>query len=124
MLEEDAQGEWIKMAKDTPFKKIRIHIIEQPYTPYIEWEIEHYKLINIPLAKEEVYLVDKNRVKNLDIPDGDFVIFDEQRVARNYYDQSGKEYRMDFYDKNDDINKFLLLRSQLLEGASKIETDE
>jgi len=113
-------NDWIKMAGKVPFKKIRIHVVEKPYTSYLEWEIELYKHINIPLAKEEVYLVNKNKILNLDLPDGDFMIFDQKRVVRNYYDKSGKAYQMDFYKENDDISKFLFLRKKLLEKASKL----
>ena len=112
--------DWIKMASKTPFNKIRIHIVEKPYTLYLGWEIELYKHINIPLAKEEVYLVDKNKVLNLELPDGDFMIFDQKRVAKGHYDKSGRCYEMDFYEEGDDIGKFLFLRKKLLEKASKL----
>ncbi|MFH0937030.1 MAG: hypothetical protein V1808_01930 [Candidatus Daviesbacteria bacterium] len=72
MIKEIGQEGWVEMARKAPFKKIRIHIVEKPYTPYLEWEIEHYKHVNIPLAGEEVYLVNKNQVSDLDIPNGDF----------------------------------------------------
>lgn len=123
MLEEVDSNEWIKTAGNKQFKKIRIHITEKPYTPYLEWEIEAYKRINIPLTKEEVYIIDRNEVLDLNLPNGDFMIFDRKRVVRNYYDKSGKCYKMDFYEENDDIGKFLLLREKLLgklNNSSKI----
>jgi len=120
MREKTDSNEWIKMAGGKSFKKIRIHIVEKPYTPYLQWEIEVYKHINIPLAKEEVYLLDKKKASNLDIPDGDFMIFDQKRVARNYYDQSGRVYKADFYEESEDISKFLLLRKKLIKLASKL----
>ncbi len=119
-LMKEGAKDWIKMAGNAPFKKIRIHIVEKPYTPYLEWEIKVYKNINIPLAKEEVYLLDKKKVSNMDIPDDDFMIFDQKRVARNYYDQSGRVYKADFYDESEDISRFLLLRKKLLKLASKL----
>lgn len=119
MMEKINANRWVKMAGKKPFRKIRIHIVEKPYTPYLEWEIEAYKHINIPLAKEEVYLLDKKKVSSLDIPDGDFMIFDQKRVARNYYNQSGRVYKADFYDEGEDINKFLLLRKKLIQWMTK-----
>ncbi len=120
MMRKIDSNEWVKMAGKVHFRKIRIHIVEKPYTPYLKWEIEVYKHINIPLAKEEVYLIDKNNVLDLDLPDGDFMIFDQKRVVRNYYDKSGKAYKMDFYEANDDITKFLFLRKKLLGVVSKL----
>jgi len=48
------------------------------------------------------------------------MIFDKKKVVRNYYDKSGKAYKMDFYEENDDISKFLFLRQKLLEIVSKL----
>lgn len=50
---------------------------------------------------------------------GDFMIFDQKRVARNYYDQSGRVYEADFYEEGENINKFILLRKKLLKLVSK-----
>ena len=119
MMEKIDSNEWVKMAGKKPFKKIRIHIVEKPYTPYLEWEIEAYKHINIPLVKEEVYLIDKNNVLDLELPDGDFMIFDQKRVVRNYYDKSGKAYQMDFYNEGEDIGQFLFLRKKLIQRVRK-----
>lgn len=120
MTEEINSNRWVKMAGKKPFRKIRIHLVEKPYTPYLEWEIKAYKNINIPFAKEKVYLLNKKRVSNLDIPDGDFMIFDQKRVARNYYDKSGRGYKTDFYEESKDITKFLLLRKKLLKLVLKL----
>lgn len=119
MMEKIDSNEWVKMAGKKPFKKIRIHIVEKPYTPYLEWEIEAYKKVNIPLAGEKVYLVNKNKILDLELPDGDFMIFDQKRVVKNYYDKSGKCYKMDFYEENDNIGKFLFLREKLIQRVRK-----
>lgn len=114
LMKKDAgSNEWVKMSSATPAKKIRIHIVEEPYSPYLLWEIEHYKSVNIPLVKEEVYLVKREVVKDLDIPDGDFMIFDNKRVVRNYYTPEGKVYKADFYYEDDDISKFLDLKTEI-----------
>jgi len=116
MLVDKNEREWAEQTKKASFKKIRIHIVQKPYTPYLEWEIEHYKNLNIPLGGEEVYLIDRKDVKDLNLPDGDFVIFDKISVVRNYYNSKGKVYKMDFYEKkrNDDIDEFLTIREKLL----------
>lgn len=119
-LDKIGSQTWVKEFKQAPFKKIRIHIVEKPYTPYLSWEIEHYKRINIPPAGENVYLVDKVQVSDLLIPNGDFIIFDQKRVTRNHYDRSGREYEMDFYEETDNIDSFLSLRKELLKIATPL----
>ena len=115
LLMKDAENpEWVKMGNDTPAKKIRYHIVDKPYSPYLSWEIEHYKLINVPLLKENIYLIERKSVKDLDIPDGDFMIFDNKRVVRNYYTSKGKMSKADFYYEGDDIGKFLDLKNKIL----------
>jgi len=123
MLKDTNKQEWVEQAKNSLFKKIRIHIAEQPYTSYLEWEIEHYKHLNIPLGDEEVYLVNKKDVANLDLPDRDFMVFDQKRVAKNYYDSHGLAYQMDFYDwdQGDDISQFLSCRVKLLKKISELQ---
>ncbi len=108
-------ADWQK-ALDTKkhVKKLRFHIIEKPLSSYMEWEIEHYKIYNIPFGGEEIYLVPKEKVRHLQIPDGDFVIFDNKRVVKNTYDSTGKVVTYDFYEEGDDISQFLALKSELL----------
>ncbi len=122
MLKDADEKDWVKRTKSVHFEKIRIHIVKEPYTPYLEWEIEHYKHLNIPLGNERVYLVNKKDLGNLKLSDGDFMIFDQKRVARNYYN-SGHVYQMDFYDldQGDDINQFLTFREKLLKQVSKLK---
>ena len=96
-LMPDYAKEWIEMCQRSPAKKRRFHIMETPYTPYIEWEIELYKKVNIPLAREEVFLISKEKVAHLNIPDGDIMIWDSKRVARNYYTPDGVLEKIDFY---------------------------
>lgn len=98
-------------------RKIRIHIVETPITPYLEWEIEMYKLINIPLVGEEVYLLDKKQIKNIDLPKGDILIFDKKKVIANHYDSKGYFLSADVYDENDNISKFIELRESLLKAS-------
>jgi hypothetical protein len=122
LLKKDAENNnWVKANKDKKFVSKRIHIVEEPYSEYLLWEIEHYKLINIPLAGEEVFMVNKNDVKDLGIPDGDFMIFDNKRIIRNYYTQDGKMYKADFYDESDDVSMFLELKSKLTLKAEPIK---
>src|SRR3989338_8447045 len=105
-IKDIQNSEWVKQATSTSAKKIRVRIVEQPYSPYLEWELEIYKIFNIPLAGEVIYFVDRMDVKDLSIPDGDFMIFDNKCVVRNYYTPEGRMYKADFYYEKDDINNF------------------
>ena len=101
--------------------KTRIHIVEEPFTEYLKWEIEHYRHVNIPIGREKVFLVDKKNIYELAIPDGDFCIFDNKKVVKNTYNKTGKCIRMNFYDESDDISLFLNLKNKLLEFAQPVK---
>jgi hypothetical protein len=114
-------NEWSKQTRQKRVLKIRIHIVKKPYSSYIEWEIMHYKLVNIPLGDEKVYLVNSEDIKDVIIP-GDFMIFDNERVANSHYGETGKMTGMDFYDRGEDISKFIRLKDLLLSKAIELET--
>jgi hypothetical protein len=114
--EEFKDNEWAKQFAVKSIKKIRIHIVDQPYTPYLEWEFELYKRFNIPKWGEQVFVVNKGDISNLDIPDGDFWIFDNKKVIRYHYKVS-KVYSADIFDEKDDIDYFLFLKEKLIKVA-------
>src|SRR5581483_12017974 len=111
---------WIEMCRRIPARKRRFHIIEKPYTPYLEWEIELYKRMNIPLAGEEVFLVPKESVAHLALPDGDVMIFDNKRIVHNHYSPTGYLEQMDFYEEGDDITTFRNLKSALVKYGTPV----
>lgn len=92
----------------------RIHVVDYPLSDYVQWEIEVYKTHNISQGKESVYLVDRKDLADLDLPAGDFMIFDKKQVVVNDYDETGYAYQQTFYDEGDDIGRFLELREALL----------
>lgn len=115
ILRSEAEDSESMRADSNPqFKKIRIHIVEEPYSQYLLWEIECYKTINVPLLTEEIYLVNKDEVAEFNLPDGDFVIFDDKKVIRNHYSPDGRMHKADFYYENDDISKFIHIKKNLL----------
>lgn len=119
---KDGPNQWHKDYQNRPINKIRLHVVETPYAPYIEWEIEIYKRIIIPYTGEHVSLVLREKTKRLDVPDGDFWIFDANQVVRYYY-KNTKAYKADVYDANegDDLSKFLKLKSELLKLAQPLD---
>ena len=101
------------------FRKIRLHMVEEPRTPYIEWEVELYRRLMIPIMHEDVRLVPKSKVADLNIPDGDFWIFDDTYVVKYYYNEAGV-YAGDVYDETDDISALLTVKEQLLKLAEPL----
>lgn len=123
LMKSGASSEWVDSSQQkvkAGVEFIRVHIIEYPFTEYIEWEIQHYKNVNIPMCGEQVFIIDKADVKNMHLPSGDFMIFDNKRVVLNDYDNTGKMIRQTFYDEKDDISEFLKLKSKLLKLAQRV----
>lgn len=95
-------------------KKIRVHIVEKPLTPYLEWEIEMYKLFNIPIVGEEVYLLDSRDIRGLKPPKGDILIFDQKKIVANHYKNKGGFVSGTLYEDKNEIKPFLQLRKEVL----------
>lgn len=119
MLADIRSRKMVKFAEDKPaVRLIRIHVVEEPFTHYLEWEIEHYKNINIPLAGEEVYLVYKSDIPDLHL--SDFVMFDEERAADFTYSEDGRLVSMDIYDKGEDIQRFIDIKHELMKHIKEV----
>lgn len=104
-----------------PKDKTRIHIVENPYHPYLEWEIEHYKHINIPLSQEDVFLVEKDVVTSNKLSRSDFMMFDDNKVAQSHYNSKGYLISWTFYNELDDITEFLKFRETLIQYAQSLK---
>lgn len=120
LLKSNTQQKWIQACQtkvQSGVKLIRIHIVEQPYSQYLQWEIEHYKHINIPQCGEKVFLVNENYTKNFSIKPKDMMIFDNKRVVVTDYDATGLMTRQTFYDETDDISSSLQFKNQLMHFA-------
>lgn len=116
LIQDATHGGWSKLCKEKSDQGVlmrRIRIIEKPLTPYTEWEIEYYKRINIP-GGEQIFVVDKQQIEALDLPSGDLIMFDNGRAVICGYDKTGRMAHQDFYDKHDDMTKFLELKRNLL----------
>lgn len=97
-------------------KLIRIHVVDYPLSDYMQWEIEVYRRRNVRLGGEEVYLLDRRDIPDVDLPTGDMMMFDENRVVVGHYSPGGRVESQDFYDAGDDISGFLSIRARLLEA--------
>jgi hypothetical protein len=102
----------------------RIHVVEYPLSEYVQWEVEVYKNRNIPLGREDVYLVDRQDISELALPAGDLMMFDMMNVVIGNYDETGYAVTQTFYNEEDDISEFLNLRGLLLKAnLTRVDTD-
>lgn len=120
-LMAEEMKEFIDECKQNPAKKVRIHIVEKPYTPYLEWEIALYKQVHIPIIGEHIFIIPKEHVSHLLLPEGDFMIFDRKRAIQNHYNSEGFMESMDFYNESENIDSFLELRKELLAIATEFQ---
>ncbi len=109
----DGPNEWQLAYGQLQVKKTRVHVVERPYSPYIEWEIEGYKRVLAQATGEDIRLVDQDELGQRWLPDGDFWIFDDDRVIQYHYEGT-HTVSADVYDTGDDISKFLELRESLI----------
>lgn len=123
LLRKSTHGGWSEQCREKSEQGVmmrRIRIIEAPYTPYTEWELEFYKHINIP-GGEQVFIVNKDDASSLNLPTGDLMMFDNKRVAVCAYDYTGRMTQQTFYDDSDDITTFSRLKYDLLALARPLK---
>jgi hypothetical protein len=101
-------------------KLLRVRIVEEPITPYTQWEMEFYRLISQPLRGEKVFVIKKTAIKDLVIPKGDMIIFDEKRVAVNTYNKNGRAVSTNFYDRDEKVSDFIKLKYELQKRAEAL----
>jgi len=111
------KSEWAEQTSSKPITKIRIHVVDEPYSEYLQWEIEHYKLVNIPLGKERVYLVNRKDVPGYAL--GDFMMFDEKIVTTSHYSTKGRMETMGIY-RDEPIDEYLAAKALLMKYAQEI----
>jgi hypothetical protein len=114
---QNHKNAWADQTSSKNISKIRIHVVDEPYSEYLKWEIEHYKIVNIPLGKENVYLVNRKDVPGYN--QGDFMMFDQKRVTKSNYSTKGVLTGMDIYE-NEPIEQFRKAKELLLKYAVEI----
>lgn len=109
-----------KMCLQSPARIQRVHVVEYPLTPYLEWEINIiYKQI-VQTGAEGVYLVDSRDVSAITLPAGDFWIFDNTQVLQWEYDDVAGAIKGGATYDTSEITPFIQLQEKLLEHAKKI----
>lgn len=74
----------------------------------------------IPKRGEQVFLLERDKIKGLKIPNGDLMIFDKVRAVLNTYDAHGAMTRQTLFDEYDDIGVFVDLAQKLKKLAKPI----
>jgi hypothetical protein len=101
-------------------KLMRIHIISEPLSAYMQWELEYYKSISIPVRGENVSIVRRRDAAGLKIPKGDLMIFDNERAILNSYDNNGRMIAADIYESSYDLYPFLELKKAIINLAKPL----
>lgn len=79
------------------FRRYRVHILDQPLTPYLRFELHSY-LDSIAVGAE-VSVVDRRAHAELADLHEDFWIFDDEIAVRMYYDDEGHFLRPELIDE-------------------------
>lgn len=98
---------------------LRIVLTDDPPTAYSQWYIAFAKRVAIPL-NETIYLLPRKNLTGIDLPPGDFAIFDKNRVAVNGYTHEQWTHSTIYeYDagKTNDLQNLLQLQGQLIRLA-------
>jgi len=108
----------------SPAAITRVHAVKEPYTAYLDWEIEVcYKDSLLAYNAESISLVNHDAITDTDIPAGDFWIFDNEHVLQwEYQNGSGKLMGGYLWDTSagDSIAYFQKLRDKLLNMATPL----
>jgi hypothetical protein len=89
----------------------RIRILETPQTFYTQWELQHFRYVNIP-GGEQVSIIPREQAINWPLPSGDVTIFDGMRAVQWAY-RSGRMTHGMFYEGPEDRTRLIeLLRLQ------------
>jgi len=79
--------ERVAAARDVGRRMQRVHVVTEPLSDYLRFEITGYRL-NVE-AGEDVRILPRHRTAGLELPDHDFWLFDDRQVVRMHYDGEG-----------------------------------
>ena len=118
MIEADRTNEWMKAYLARDIRKTRVHIVQEPYSPYLEWEIECYKHGH---NGEDIFLTPYEALDNIKIPKGDFWMFDDGAVVEYVYEgRHGNPVGGYIYPPGSDITRFRVVRDEALKHGELV----
>lgn len=97
---------------------IRVHVVELPLTPYLEFEIASYE-VSLELG-EKIYFISKEDAADLSLPTSlqDFLMFDESIVHLQFLNpESGEWQYTELLDEPEEVQEFVETKKKLLEHA-------
>jgi hypothetical protein len=108
-----------------PGTRQRIHAVTFPISDYVRFEIDVPYHSYVQEDVEEVGLADKALLGNIELPPGDFWVWDDERVlAFDYHPETLKTVRATVYESGDDIQPFLIAKQALLQIHKPLAYDE
>ena len=103
----------------------RVHVVQEPLTPYLQWEIDVcYKNSLIAYGAETVLLADAANLVDVQLPAGDFWMLDNSRVLQWQYEEGkGRIVGALLWEESrgDDLSGFRHLREALLDISVPIK---
>jgi hypothetical protein len=114
-----ANHEWvdiIKAARQRNALMSRVHVLQEPYTDYIRYELAKYRFNQE--AGEQIYLLTQKIYDRLALTLRDFWLFDNKTVLQLKYDAQGKFLGHDQLDSN--IEAYLEAKVKILQAVSTV----
>lgn len=109
---------WIEQRRASTARVTRIRITEEPFTPYLEWEIACIYPYFTDTNTETIHLVPRQRLGQIDVTAGDFWIFDESIALEWRYGGRGNAaVGAAIYEDQLDVDRYLAVWNALLAAA-------
>lgn len=97
----------------------RVHVVDLPLSPYLEFEIETYKL---GTAKGEcIGIVTTKQVEASNLKTGDFLLFDDAVVVIHHFDSKGVLLYSEIGEDPNDVLPFVHAKDWLLTACEPLE---
>ncbi|MGH3720806.1 MAG: DUF6879 family protein [Pseudonocardiaceae bacterium] len=97
------------------FRRYKVHILDQPLTAYLRFEL--YLYLDSVAAGSEVYVVDRDDHPDLADLHEDFWLFDDEIAVRMIYDDEGRFLHPELID---DIEPYRQMRDATLRRAEPL----
>jgi hypothetical protein len=112
-----AMDEWLALirANTAAGKRMyRVHVLEQPLTGYVRWELSTYPA-NVA-AGEEIFIAERDRHPDLGNLREDFWLFDDRLVVAMRYDADGRWLGVDLGPESE-LDRYRRMRDLALAHA-------
>lgn len=109
------QSEFYISAKERNISILRLHIVEVPFSSYLHYELEAYKVAE--QYGEKIYFINKKFVENipsLPIEPQDFLLFDDRNIILNRFSEQGCYINSEVSESSDEILPYVRLKNALL----------